>query len=392
MHGGTGLRVGHDGLGVELVGQIHRGGRHGAGGRHVEVLQLRDAVVAVLGGVAGDAAHRVHGDGRVLADGGLVGGHRGVGAIQDGVGAVGGLGAGRDRGVDHGAQHLGGNDHRLGVLAGQLDAALGGQRDLLERALDGHIATGDHDAVEGLDDILKVLQGLRLLDLGHDRDATAFLVHDLMGAIDVGGEAHEGHGDDVGAGLDGPAQILLVLLGQRGQGHGHARQVDALVRGDGAGHDDLGVHVVALDLGDLQTDLAVVDQDRVAGVAIARQALERGGGDVLVTLDVVGGDDELLALGQLDLVLALGVLLEPAATDLRALQVDQNRHVAARGLGSLTHVVVHAQVILRGAVGAVQTGDVHTRFNELGEVLERFGGGTDGIYDLGFTHMAAYPS
>ena len=91
-----------------------------------------------------------------------------------------------------------------------------------------------------------------------------------MGAIDVGGETHEGHGDDVGAGADGPAQIGLILLGQGRQTHGHARKVDALVGGDRSGNDNLGVHVVALDLGDLEADLAVVDQDRIAWVAVAR--------------------------------------------------------------------------------------------------------------------------
>ena len=107
---------------------------------------------------------------------------------------------------------------------------------------------------------------------------------------------------------------------------------------------------------------------------------------MLVALDVVGGDDELLAQLELDLVLTLGVLLEPAAADLRSLQVDQGGHVAARLLAGLAHVVVHAQVILGGAVGAVQTSDVHTGFDELQELVVILASGTDGIYDLGFTH------
>ncbi len=208
-----------------------------------------------------------------------------------------------------------------------------------------------------------------------------------MGAVDVGGETHEGHGDDVGAGADGPTKVGLILLGQSRQGDGDARQVDALVAGNRSGHDDLGVHVVALDLGDLKTDLAVIDQNRVSRVAVARQALEGGGGDVLVALDVVGGDDELLASGQLDLVLALGVLLEPTATNLRTLQVNQRGDVATGGLGGLTKVVVDLEVVFRGAVGAVQTSDVHTRFDKAGDAFQRLGSWTDGIYDLGFTHV-----
>ena len=334
VHGGTGLGVGNDSLGVQLVSQIHSCGRHSAGGRHIQVLQLRDTVETVLGGEGGDTAHGAHGDCRVLADGGLVGGHSGVGAVKDGVGAVRCLCTGRDRGVDHGAEHFGSHDDRLGVLASELDAALGSQRHLFERALNGHVATSNHDTVEGLDDLFKVLKSLRLLDLCDNRDATAFLVHDLVGAVDVGGETHEGHGDDVGAGADSPTQIGFILLGQSRQGHRNARQVDALVAGNRPGNDDLGVHVVAFDLGDLKTNLAVIDENRIASMAIARQALERGGSDMLVALDVVGGDDELLAFGQLDLVFTVGVLLEPTATDLRTLQINQGCDVAAGGLGS----------------------------------------------------------
>jgi hypothetical protein len=386
VHGGAGLGVSNDGLGVELVGQVHSGGGDSAGGGHVKVLELRDAVEAVVGGVAGDTGHGGHGHIRVLTNGGLVGGHGGVGAVEDGVGAVGSLCTSRNRGVHHGAEDFGSHDDRLGVLASQLDDALSGQRDLFQRALNGHVATGGHDAVEGLDDLFEVLQSLRLLDLGNDRDATAFLVHDLVGAVDVGGETHEGHGDDVGTGADGPTQVGLILLGQSRQGDGDARQVDALVGGHRTGHDDLGVHVVALDLGDLKTDLAVIDQDRVARVAIARQALEGGGGDVLVALDVISGDDEFLAELQLNLVFAIGVLLEPTAANLRALQINERGNVATSGFAGLAHVVVDLEVILGGAVGAVQTSNVHTSFNELQEVVVILGGRTNGVYDLGFTH------
>ena len=156
--------------------------------------------------------------------------------------------------------------------------------------------------------------------------------------------------------------------------------------GDRSGNDNLGVHVVALDLGDLKTDLAVIDQDRVARVAIARQALEGGGGDVLVALDVISGDDEFLAELQLNLVFAIGVLLEPTAANLRALQINERGNVATSGFAGLAHVVVDLEVILGGAVGAVQTSDVHTCFDKAGDAFQGLGSGTDGIYDLGFTH------
>ena len=48
----------------------------------------------------------------------------------------------------------------------------------------------------------------------------------------------------------------------------------------------------------------------------------------------------------------------------------------------LAHVVVHVEVIFGGAVGAVQTSNVHTGFDELEKVVVILGGRTDGVYDL----------
>ena len=61
-----------------------------------------------------------HGDGfdGVLAGGGLAGEHDGVGAVVDGVGDVGGFGAGGARVFDHRLEHLGGGDDGLAELGG----------------------------------------------------------------------------------------------------------------------------------------------------------------------------------------------------------------------------------------------------------------------------------
>ena len=107
----------------------------------------------------------------VLADAGLAGEHERVGAVEHGVGGVGGLGAGRPAVLDHRLEHLGRDDDRLGAAAGDLAGALLHQRHLLERHLDAEVAAGHHDAVEGADDLVEVLDGLRLLDLGDDGQA-----------------------------------------------------------------------------------------------------------------------------------------------------------------------------------------------------------------------------
>ena len=44
-----------------------------------------------------------------------------------------------------------------------------------EGQLDAEVAAGDHDAVEGVDDLVEAVDGLRLLDLGEEREADALL-------------------------------------------------------------------------------------------------------------------------------------------------------------------------------------------------------------------------
>ena len=68
------------------------------------------------------------------------------------------------------------------------------------------------NAVEGLDDLVEVVDRLRLLDLGDHREADALLVHDRAHVLDVGGRAHEGQRDEVDAQVQRPAQVLDVLL------------------------------------------------------------------------------------------------------------------------------------------------------------------------------------
>ena len=89
---------------------------------------------------------------------------------------------------------------------------------------------------------------------------------------------------------------------------------------------DLGVHVGAVDLGDPQPDLAVVDQDRVAGVDVAGQAVVRRAADRArrpATSRVV----IVNAWPSLERDRAVGERAEP---DLGALQVGEDRRRRAR--------------------------------------------------------------
>ena len=219
----------------------------------------------------------------VLPHAGLAGEHHRVGAVEHGVGDVGGLGA-RGRGVaDHRLEHLGRDDHRLGVAAGLLDDPLLQERHVLERALHAEVAARDHEAVEGLDDLVEVVDRLRLLDLGDHREQDALLAHDLAYVLDVLGRADERERDEVDAQVQRPAQVLDVLLRHRRHADtatpGRLMPLLSLIRPPTT---TVGVHVGAVDLGHPEPHLAVVDQDLVACADVAGQALVGGGGDLVV--------------------------------------------------------------------------------------------------------------
>ena len=103
-------------------------------------------------------------------------------------------------------------------------------------------------------------------------------------------------GDEVGADLQGPAQVVAVLLAQGRHGDGDAGQVNALVVGHVAGHLDTGDDVGIDDDGNAHRDVAVVDEQAVAGAAVARQALEGRGAALDRAKHVLDRDRELVTL------------------------------------------------------------------------------------------------
>src|SRR5918995_463732 len=269
----------------------------------------------------------------------------------------------------------------MSATAGDLAGALLHQRHLLQRHLHTEVATGDHDAVEGADDLVEVLDRLGLLDLGDDRQADALLVHDLMHVADVVGGADERQRDHVDAHPQRPAQVVLVLLRHRRHRHRDAGEVDALVVRQGAAlehlADDIG-------LGDLRRDegeLAVVDEDAVTGGHVARQARIRRADLLLVAGDVPSRDREAGAGDELD-----RALLEAGGADLRTLQVDEDADRPPRRVARRADVLVHPLVVGVVAVAEVQPGDVHARAHELAEVLGGRRGGAEGADDLRVTH------
>ena len=195
LGGVAGGGEGHQSLGIEPLGNVTGGiGDHAPlGARNMR--QLWDLTVGF--GEGHDAGHGAHHVMRVHANGGFPGQHDRIRAVEDGVGHVGSLGPGGTGIFDHGIQHLGGHNHRLGVFPGDLDGAFLHQRHLLQWAFHTQVTAGHHDAVKGKNDGFQGLDSLRLFQLGDHRNPATLLIHDLVHQLHVLRGADEGQGDEV---------------------------------------------------------------------------------------------------------------------------------------------------------------------------------------------------
>ena len=193
--------------------------------------------------------------------------------------------------------------------------------------------------------------------------------------------ADERQRDEVDAEPQRPAQVGLVLLGERGHRDRDAGQVDPLVVGDLAADDDLGADPDPVRLEDAEAHLAVVDEDRAAGRDIRREVRVRRAHDILRARHVLGRDREHVAGGEE--VRAVG---ESAQADLRALQVrehpDGATGLVARPARVRVRLLVHGVV----AVAQVQAGDVDSGAHQVRDRLVGRGRGSEGGDDLGAAH------
>ena len=202
-----------------------------------------------------------------------------------------------------------------------------------------------------------------------------------MDVVDVLGGTHEGQGNEVGILLDGPAQILLVLLGQGRNGDGDAGQVKALVVRHHAGNLDAGNDVGLGDLDDADRDVTVVDQQAVARSAVTGQALKSRTDEFLGAGNVAGRDGE----GVTDLQF-LGAILERLKTDLGALEVDENRDRSAGRRRRLPHARNDGRVFLSLSMRPVDTRDIHAGVHQCLELLRGFSGRSNSADNLSSTH------
>ena len=140
------------------------GGRWGGGERRLRQGPMAQETL----GFVGDTGHHAHGLQRILAAGGFRGEHHRVGAVEDRVGDVVHFGAGGRGFQDHGFEHLRRRDHEFSPKTGVLDDGLLRAGNAGQSQLHPQIAARHHDSVGGVDDVVQIIQRLRLLAFGDD--------------------------------------------------------------------------------------------------------------------------------------------------------------------------------------------------------------------------------
>ena len=252
--------------------------------------------------------------------------------------------------MDHRFEHLGGDDGRPpDDAAGRQDALLQGRHGL-GRHLHAEVAARHHDAVALLDDLVEMVDGGGLLELGHHCGAAC---HQLLQLGDVVGVLHEAQRHPVDAERQPVGQVPVVLGRHRRQRDHEVGQVDTLAVADRAGNLDLGVDRGLVVGGDAQPHLAVVDQQDAVGLG-RLEDLRMGQGHALRrTRRLVHVEAQLLASLQRHRPLGEG-----AQPELGALQVHQNGDgMPVLLLQRAQQVDALAMVVLR-AVAEVQAKDV----------------------------------
>ena len=266
----------HDGFGAQMV----RGEQRAHGNRLVDAGKGFAGEVGVQCGVFGffglqaDVGHLFNRLQRVFARSGFSAQHHRVGAIEHGVGHVADLSACRYRIENHAFHHLRGSNHHLVLRPGHFDHALLQGRHSSVADFYRQIAPGHHDAVADAQNVLQIGNGFSAFDL---RNQTRLVferrcchVAELARHLHVGGVFRKAHRHIVGLKTHGGADVFHVFGSQSWRGQSAALFVDALVVGQLAAQLDGGVHLFTAHQVDGQHNQAVVEQQHIAHLHIAR--------------------------------------------------------------------------------------------------------------------------
>lgn len=156
--------------------------------------------------------------------------HDAVSTVEDRIGDIGDLGAGRTGVVGHGFEHLCRADDGLAGHVAFGDHHLLSDEHLGGRNLDSQVTTSYHDPIGFPQNLVEIIDPLLVLDLGDDLDLLSLLTEDFANVLDVVCSSNEGCEDHVHVILCPKLEVINVFLGKRWQVNVCAREVDTFLR------------------------------------------------------------------------------------------------------------------------------------------------------------------
>ncbi len=271
--------------------------------------------------ILGNAHHHVDGLTRILAGSCFCGQHDRIGTIENGIGHIGGFGARRPRTVDHTFQHLCRRDHRFSDQVALANDALLDQRHFFGIDLHPQVSPGNHDTVSNLKDGVEILNRFGLLNLGNDPDGRLPIIEPFLQFHDIGSRTDEGESNIIKLFADTEIQVFQVFPCQGWRRNRNPREVHTLAVFQLPTDQNLTVNVFFDDLVHLQLKQTVIQQDSITRVHVARQFTISGRYNTPLTEHVRCGHHHGLTCRKRH-----NITSHYASTDLRPLQVTENRH------------------------------------------------------------------
>lgn len=378
--GGSGCGEHNDGSGLLLERSRDGGdgngldGLSGSDGQGSHLVEQRGVGNGLLGNQTG-LVHHLDGLDRVGSLGGLSGQHDTVSTIKNGVTDIGHLGSGGSRVVGHGVEHLGGTDDGLSGQVALGDQLLLGNEDLGGGDLDAKISSGNHDTVGLLENLVKVVDTLLVLNLGDDLDALALLTENVSDGLDVVGGSDERGKDDVDTVLDTKLEVGLVLLGQSGEIDISAGKVNSLSGRNLTVVESLDLEGLGVNLlEDLEGEDTIVNKDDLSNLNLVDNVGVVDEHDLVVTLVLVlgvGGEEHDVAGLDVPVLLVLG----DTGSDLGTLGVKSNGQGSALELLlGLSGVLNDGLVVLVRTVREVHSDNVESGWVSMCKAIRQFNG------------------
>ena len=346
---------------------------------HLTVLIL--PVVHELLCVLHDGSHHLQCLHRVLAVGGLAGQHHSIGAVVYCIRNVGHLGTGRTGIPDHGIQHLGSGDDQLALVVALPDDFLLKLRQHLGLNLNAQIASGHHDAVGLLDDLVQIVKTLLGLNLCDDLHVRAGILNDLANLTNGIGVPYEGGCHEIIAHLDTELDVLDILVGQGRKADGYVGHIHALALAQLAAVHDSTVNLGAVNLIYGQSDETVIDENGVARLHILVQSGIVDVHALCIAHTLLCCEGDVHALCQRHLL----VVLQDAGTNLRSLGIQQGCDGTSAFLAGLLQKRQSLQVLVVVTVRKIKTCHIHI-LSQLQQNLVIILIGSQGTNNLCFSH------